>query len=431
MAKTGLSQITTSQTFQTWLDRTNEIVTIIGSDALTASVLGDTTTGNATLLGSFTANTVIAFDTLKADVLSPKDGSASIGATAPINITTSLQVAQTLTSTVGPRINLSSGSIIWRTGFENITDNNFIIDAGTGAVKLRLTPTGNLSVFGSITAGTGGFNGNITGDVDGNVTGNVTGNVSGNAGTVTNGVYTIGDQTIGGTKTFSSTIAGSINGNAATVTNGVYTTGDQTIAGNKTFSGDSSLDTFTASGKGNINGNIAIRNASPTVFLRDTNNRSAMLHVNSNVFYVLRGANDTETWTQVTAPGAPGPAWPMELNLTNNQATFGGNVLAFGDVTAFSASSDIRKKENISKIDNALEKVLSVSGYTYNFIGDDRRITGVIAQEFEKILPEVVYEIDDEKLGRSKAVRYGNIVGLLIEAIKDLKAEIDELKNAS
>ena len=64
----------------------------------------------------------------------------------------------------------------------------------------------------------------------------IAGSINGNAATVTNGVYTTGNQTIGGTKTFSSTIAGSINGNAATVTNGVYTTGNQTIAGVKTFS---------------------------------------------------------------------------------------------------------------------------------------------------------------------------------------------------
>src|SRR5574344_2283896 len=64
----------------------------------------------------------------------------------------------------------------------------------------------------------------------------ITGSISGNAETVTNGVYTIGNQTIAGTKTFSSTISGSISGNAGTVTNGVYTTGDQTIGGTKTFS---------------------------------------------------------------------------------------------------------------------------------------------------------------------------------------------------
>lgn len=60
-------------------------------------------------------------------------------------------------------------------------------------------------------------------------------NVTGNAGTVTNGVYTTGNQTVAGTKTFSSTITGSISGNAGTVTDGVYTSGDQTISGVKTF----------------------------------------------------------------------------------------------------------------------------------------------------------------------------------------------------
>lgn len=59
--------------------------------------------------------------------------------------------------------------------------------------------------------------------------------ITGNAGSVTNGVYTTGNQTIGGTKTFTSSLHGSITGNAGTVTNGVYTTGNQTIGGSKTF----------------------------------------------------------------------------------------------------------------------------------------------------------------------------------------------------
>jgi microcystin-dependent protein len=71
--------------------------------------------------------------------------------------------------------------------------------------------------------------------------------VSGNAGTVTNGVYTTGDQTISGTKTFNSTITGSISGNAGTVTNGVYTTGDQTISGTKTFNSTINGNANTAS----------------------------------------------------------------------------------------------------------------------------------------------------------------------------------------
>ena len=76
--------------------------------------------------------------------------------------------------------------------------------------------------------------------------------------------------------------------------------------------------------------------------------------------------------------------------------------------------------------------MLRVGGYTYNFIGDDRRITGVIAQEIEEILPEAVYEIDDPQFGsQTKAVRYGNIVGLLIEAIKELKGELDSIRKSS
>jgi len=86
----------------------------------------------------------------------------------------------------------------------------------------------------------------------GTITANLTGNVSGNAGTVTNGVYTTGDQTIGGNKTFSATISGSIDGNAATVTGGVYTSGDQTIAGVKTFSSE-----IVADISGNAGGNAA------------------------------------------------------------------------------------------------------------------------------------------------------------------------------
>ena len=107
-----------------------------------------------------------------------------------------------------------------------------------------------------------------------------------------------------------------------------------------------------------------------------------------------------------------------------------GAVIATGDITAFGSLSDIRLKENIEPITNALDKVLQIGGYTFNYKKNpDVRMTGVIAQEVEKVLPEVIYttaEIDSEK--ENLAVRYENMVGLLIEAIKELKAEVDTLK---
>ena len=98
-----------------------------------------------------------------------------------------------------------------------------------------------------------------------------------------------------------------------------------------------------------------------------------------------------------------------------------GTIRATGDVIAY---SDVRIKENIKTIDNSLEKVSKLRGVEFNKIGDNKKSIGVIAQEIEKVIPEVVKE-DDKGM---KSVAYGNISGLLIEAIKELKAEIEELK---
>lgn len=110
-----------------------------------------------------------------------------------------------------------------------------------------------------------------------------------------------------------------------------------------------------------------------------------------------------------------------------------GAITAEGDITAFGSASDRRLKENITKIEGALDKVTQMAGYTFNYIGNDTPMTGVMADEVEAVLPEVVYEVGETNSERDevpgyKAVRYGNMVGLLIEAIKELKAEVDALK---
>ena len=99
-----------------------------------------------------------------------------------------------------------------------------------------------------------------------------------------------------------------------------------------------------------------------------------------------------------------------------------GTIRATGDVIAY---SDKRVKENIKTIDNALNKVDKLRGVEFNKIGEDKKSIGVIAQEIEKVIPEVVRE-DDKGM---KSVAYGNITGVLIEAIKELKSEIEILKN--
>ena len=87
------------------------------------------------------------------------------------------------------------------------------------------------------------------------------------------------------------------------------------------------------------------------------------------------------------------------------------------NVTAY---SDIRLKKDIKTIDNALDKVSQMRGVTFTKDGENG--SGVIAQELEKIAPELVQD------GEYKSVAYGNTVGYLIEAIKELKNEVEELK---
>jgi hypothetical protein len=103
---------------------------------------------------------------------------------------------------------------------------------------------------------------------------------------------------------------------------------------------------------------------------------------------------------------------------------FNGDLTAAGDINS---TSDKRLKENVETIDNALDKVLAMRGVGFNRIGKDTRSIGVIAQEIEKILPEVVHVDDsDEKF---KSVSYANIVAVLIEAIKEQQEQIEDLKS--
>ena len=107
-----------------------------------------------------------------------------------------------------------------------------------------------------------------------------------------------------------------------------------------------------------------------------------------------------------------------------------GHLICNGNVTAFGSTSDIRLKENIEIISNPLDKVKELKGVTFNYKKDGQKSTGLIAQDLEKVLPEAVYESSDINDDEEKhlAIRYGNTVGLLVEAIKELSAKIEKLE---
>ena len=98
-----------------------------------------------------------------------------------------------------------------------------------------------------------------------------------------------------------------------------------------------------------------------------------------------------------------------------------GTIRATGNVIAY---SDARVKENVETIPNALDKVKAMRGVNYNKIGEEKREIGVIAQEVLEVLPEVVHQ-DEQGM---YSVAYGNIVGVLVEAVKELTKEVEDLK---
>jgi hypothetical protein len=126
----------------------------------------------------------------------------------------------------------------------------------------------------------------------------------------------------------------------------------------------------------------------------------------------LANATDIPTYTAGNGLTLSGTEFLMSGGYT-------GNFTATGDVTAY---SDKRLKRNIETITNAVDTVSKLRGV--NFEKDGRYSTGVIAQEVEEVLPQVVHTDPDGM----KSVAYGNIVGILIEAIKEQQKEIEELK---
>ena len=104
-----------------------------------------------------------------------------------------------------------------------------------------------------------------------------------------------------------------------------------------------------------------------------------------------------------------------------------GDSVFAGDITAFGSPSDINMKKNIAPIEDALDKVMQIGGYTFDFkeefIKNDKqkkKQVGVIAQEIEKVLPELINEADDGY----KRVDYDRIIALLIQAVKELNNKI-------
>jgi len=192
--------------------------------------------------------------------------------------------------------------------------------------------------------------------------------------------------------------------------NSITHTGDFTLD----VSGDITLDADGADIKLEDNGTEFGRfsRVSSDLVIKSISNNNDML---------FKGVDNTSTITALKLDmSESGDAY------FNNDIS-GSTIRASGDVIAFN-SSDERFKDNIKPISEPLWKLSKIGGYTFDW-NDNQDVykghdVGVIAQEIHKVLPEVVGEKNDGYLG----VKYEKIVPLLIESIKELKQEVDEIK---
>lgn len=267
-------------------------------------------------------------------------------------------------------------------------------------------------------------------------------------------------NTTGELNTFSGVAAGSSNNS------GSYNVFNGTLAGSANYSGDKNVFIGYSAGNNNTfgSGNVFLGNKAG--FSETGSNRlyvansetttpliygefdNSLLKVNgiqeikvnktASSALTLTGYNSDNCTLKFQAPGVSPETWeiysryafvPADLVFAANggvklRMTSSGNVYVNGYVTDY---SDKSLKKNIIPLQNSLQKLLKLGGYTYNWIDKARsqnQQIGVIAQEVESQFPELV---DTDKDG-IKSVAYGHLVPVLIEAIKEQQAQIDELK---
>jgi hypothetical protein len=193
--------------------------------------------------------------------------------------------------------------------------------------------------------------------------------------------YNIASQTVGNTNSISNSLG-----------NGHSWTGQNYFVSNRNTSTDSApLQAYSNNGGG------------------------AIMSFHRGGQYAVNFGLDSDNVMRIGGWSASANRWQLDMS---------GNMTVAGDVTAY---SDARVKENVKTIENALDKTLALRGVSYNRTdsGDTKTKIGVIAQETLEVVPEVVNQDNDGMYN----VSYGNMTALLIEAIKEQQAQIEDLKS--
>jgi hypothetical protein len=305
------------------------------------------------------------------------------------------------------------------------SNNISMHDGAVGKITIRNNNVDSITIFrggsivlsGSVTTTTG-FTGSIA-----STNGVVSGSSQIVGSSITTNTITIGSTStaLGGTSTtlagltsVSSTgFTGALTGNASTAT---------TLATARTINGTSFNGSADITIPNLVSGSSQITATSTTGFATGVKTQ-----LDSNT--VVSGSSQVAIASTTGFGTYINQALLTTSAVTHGNLTINGTITATGDITAY-YTSDKRHKNNIQTISNAVLKVKQLNGVTWEWNDDVNEVTkttpktGLIAQEVQQVLPQVVTERNDGFL----ALDYSKMVGLLVEAIKEQQIQIDQLK---
>jgi hypothetical protein len=213
-------------------------------------------------------------------------------------------------------------------------------------------------------------------------------------------------------------VTGTLSVSGTSAFTGAITSNNGVVVDNITIDG-TEIDLSSGSLTIDVAGDINLDADGAGINFLDGGTQIGAFENDSSDFIIKSSISDQDMIFKGSDGGSTITALTLDMSAAG-AATFNNSITAGADITAF---SDMRIKHDIETIEGALAKVSDMRG-VYFKRNNGEAGTGVIAQEIENILPEVV------KDGEYKSVAYGNMVGILIEAIKELKAEVEKLKES-
>ena len=207
---------------------------------------------------------------------------------------------------------------------------------------------------------------------------------------------------------------GTINNGSSTITTTGAITGGSLVADNITIDG-TEIDLSSGDLTVDVAGDIILDADGADIKFKDAGTQIGQIEMASTSFNIRSMVSDADLLFKGNDGGSTIIALTLDMSEAG-AATFNNNVTAF---------SDERLKDNIETLEDGLAKVEQLRGVTYT--RDGKENIGVIAQEVEKILPEIVLTADDE-MG-TKSVDYSRITAVLIEAVKELSVRVKELES--